>query len=188
LIPGIPIVIILAIASAIMMVLERRGLPTTLSLHFKGDVKRETRLVAQYGQLVCTFFTAILIMQLDKPNWLHTDLSLWSAVIGGTGVATLLKKLLGRVRPRRENAGAFVGPAWHHANYRESFPSSHSASAVAFSVVLASAYPHAAVTFWTLALMCAGLRYVMDAHWPSDVLGGIALGYLAGLIAWRVFH
>jgi membrane-associated phospholipid phosphatase len=49
------------------------------------------------------------------------------------------------------------------------------------------AYPHAAVTFWALALVCAVLRYVMDAHWPSDVLGGIAVGYLAGIIAWRIF-
>ena len=70
-----------------------------------------------------------------------------------------------------------LGPSWKHANYRESFPSSHSACAVALSVVLAAYYPPAAVTFWVLAIACACLRYVLDAHWPSDVLGGIALGY-----------
>jgi membrane-associated phospholipid phosphatase len=48
---------------------------------------------------------------------------------------------------------------------------------VAFSVLLATLYPNAAATFWALALTCAGLRYILDAHWPSDVLGGIALGY-----------
>jgi len=35
----------------------------------------------------------------------------------------------------------------------------------------------AAPTFWGLAIACAVLRYVLDAHWPSDVLGGSALGY-----------
>ena len=70
-----------------------------------------------------------------------------------------------------------------HANYRESFPSSHSACAVALSAVLAAWYPQAAGTFWALAIICAALRYLLDAHWPSDVLGGCALGYA---IAWWV--
>jgi membrane-associated phospholipid phosphatase len=39
------------------------------------------------------------------------------------------------------------------------------------------------VTFWVLALLCAGLRYILDAHWPSDVLGGIALGYAVAGVA-----
>ena len=49
---------------------------------------------------------------------------------------------------------------------------------MALSVVLAAYYPNGAVTFWALALLCAGLRYVLDAHWPSDVAGGIAVGYV----------
>ena len=51
-------------------------------------------------------------------------------------------------------------------------------------VTLSIMYPQAAVTFWALALLCAGLRYVLDAHWPSDVLGGIALGYGAAHLTW----
>jgi undecaprenyl-diphosphatase len=181
------IVLVLAVLSAVMMLLERGGLATTLTLPFKGDVKRETRFVAQYGQMVCTFFTALLVWQLDAQRGLRICLALWSGVIGVTIVGTIAKRLLGRARPRRENAGKFLGPSLKHANFRESFPSTHSASAVAYAAVLAAAYPHGAITFWTLALLCAGLRYVMDAHWPSDVLGGIALGYLGGIIAWRVF-
>jgi membrane-associated phospholipid phosphatase len=181
------IVLVLAALSAVMMVLERRGLATTLTLSFKGDVKRETRFLAQYGQLVCTVFTAILVWQLDLENRWHVCKSLFAAVIGATALATIAKRLLGRARPRSVHAGKFLGPSFKHANYRESFPSSHSASAVAYATVLAMAYPHAAVTFWVLALVCAVLRYVMDAHWPSDVFGGIAVGYLAGIIAWRVF-
>jgi len=178
---------ILAGLCAVMMVAECAGMPTTLQLTMKGDVKRETRFLAQYGQLVCTFCTALLIWQLDTTRGLQICKALWCAVIGGTLVATVSKRLLGRVRPGREPARRFLGPTFKHANFRESFPSSHSASAVAFAVVLASAYPQGAVTFWALALICAGLRYLMDAHWPSDVLGGIALGYLAGIISWRQF-
>jgi membrane-associated phospholipid phosphatase len=181
------IIIALGVGSAVMMILERRGMRTTLTMSFKGDVKRETRFLAQYGQLVCTFFTTLLIWQIDKTRGLQICKAIWAGVVGVTIVATITKRLLGRARPRSEHAGKFLGPSWKHGNYRESFPSSHSASAIAFSSVLALAYPQAAVTFWALGLTCAVLRYLMDAHWPSDVLGGIGLGYLGGIVAWRVF-
>jgi len=93
-----------------------------------------------------------------------------------------------RVRPGRENAGKFLGPHWRHANERESFPSSHSACAASLSVMLTILYPQGAATFWALALICAALRYVMDAHWPSDVLAGIALGYAIACASVRLIH
>jgi membrane-associated phospholipid phosphatase len=163
---------------AVLMVFERRGLKTTLQLHMKGDVKRETRWLAQYGQSVCTGVGALLVYQLDpRPERGKIALTLIAAVLAASIVAMLVKRLLSRVRPGHENAGKFLGPSWKHANYKESFPSSHSACAVTFSVVLAALYPQAAATFWVLAIACAVLRYILDAHWPSDVLGGIALGY-----------
>lgn len=169
---------VLVFLCVILMVLERRGLKTTLKLNMKGDVKRETRFLAQYGQLVCTGLGALLVFQLDpRPQRGRIALVLIGIVLVTSVIAMLVKRLVSRVRPGHENAGKFLGPSLKHANYKESFPSSHSACAVAFSVVLATLYPNAAVTFWVLALTCAGLRYIMDAHWPSDVFGGIALGY-----------
>lgn len=177
----------LAVLCAVLMVLERRGLRTTLALTMKGDVKRETRWLAQYGQSVCTAVAAVLVYQLDpRPQRAKLALVLIAAVLAASMVAMLVKRLVSRVRPGHENAGRFLGPSWRHANFKESFPSSHSACAVALSVALAAYYPNAAVTFWVLALLCAGLRYVMDAHWPSDVLGGIALGYAVAHVTLRV--
>src|SRR5258708_7268582 len=182
------LLIILVAVCALLMLLERLGVPTTLELHFKGDVKRETRWLAQYGQGVCTAVAALLVWRMDKDSK-HKD-AVWAIIVavGGTSlVATMIKRLLGRVRPRRENAGQFLGPTWRHANYRESFPSSHSACAVALSVVLAQLYPAGAEIFWGLAITCAVLRYIMDAHWPSDVVGGVALGYAAGFLTLPYF-
>ena len=174
----------LIVLCAIVMVLERRGLRTTLGLSFKGDIKRESRWLAQYGQFACTAVAAVLVWQLDVRRRAAV-VPLVVAVMGATTIATLIKRLVSRVRPDRENAGRFLGPSWSHANYRESFPSSHSASAVALTVILAALYPPAAPTFWALALICAALRYLLDSHWPSDVIGGIALGYgVAGAAAW----
>ena len=169
------------------MLLESRGLPTTLALHFKGDLKRESRWLAQYGQFVCTAVAVILVWQLD-PNRRKEAIATVIAVIAASLISTLIKRLVSRVRPGRPEAGKFLGPSWKHANFRESFPSSHSACAVALTVMLAALYPQAAATFWALALICAVLRYLMDAHWPSDVLGGIALGYVVAHWSIQVMH
>ncbi len=69
-------------------------------------------------------------------------------------IAMVIKRLVSRVRPGRPNAGKFLGPQLSHANFRESFPSSHSACAVAMTVVLSVIYPQGAVIFWRWRL-CA---------------------------------
>src|SRR3954464_4827378 len=152
-----------------------------MELHFKGDVKRETRWLAQYGQSVCTPIAGLLVYQLDPGSQvmrIHRALAVVAAVSAASVLTMLLKRTLGRVRPGRENAGKFLGPSLKHANYRESFPSSHTACAVALSAMLSHFYPAGAPTFWTLAVICGLLRYVLDAHWPSDIVGGIVAGYV----------
>ena len=167
-----------------MLLLERGGMPTTLALTVKGDVKRESRFLAQYGQSVCTAAVACLVWRMDdSPRHHRAWLYILAAVFATSAAAFVIKRLVGRVRPGRLNAGRFLGLTFQHANFRESFPSSHSACAVALTVALSIYYPAGAAIFWILALICAVLRYVLDAHWPSDILAGMALGYgLAHLI------
>jgi len=175
-------------ACAILMIFERLGLPTTLQLKFKGDVKRETRWIAQYGQAASALVAAALVWELDKRNQPARAASLLIAAFGAAIVGRVLKQLLGRVRPNREHAGKFLGPTWRHDNLRESFPSNHTASAVAMSAVLAQMYPAAAPTFWALGVACALLRYLLDAHWPSDVMAGVALGYASAIVTLGALH
>lgn len=177
----------LLIVCAVLLILEWRGLKMTLALEMKGDVKRETRWLAQYGQGSCTAVSALLVWQLDRSH-LMEGIALIVGVLSAAVLAVLLKRLFSRVRPGRQSAGRFLGPSLRHANWRESFPSSHSATAVALSVMLASAYPAGAGVFWGLAIGCSALRYVLDAHWPSDVIAGVALGYAVGHGAWGLMH
>lgn len=161
----------------VLLLVERSGVRTTLDLHFKGDLKRETRWFAQYGQSACTPVAFLLVWDLDQAG-LRAALPIGVAVLVTSIVVMILKRLIGRVRPGRENAGKFLGPTFKHANYRESFPSSHAACAVALSAMLARSYPQAALTFWALAAICAVLRYALDAHWPSDIVAGGLAGYV----------
>src|SRR5260221_3276311 len=106
-----PLVITLIGLSLVFMLIERLGVPTTLELHFKGDVKRETRWLAQYGQGVCTAVAALLVWRMDKdPRHKDAALAIIIAVAATSLISTLIKRMLGRVRPRRENAGQFLGP------------------------------------------------------------------------------
>lgn len=180
----------LSIASVFMFILERKGAKVVLSLSFKGDIKRESRWLAQFGQGACTLAVAAILVCMDNQRRFRFHFSpaclLLVGVFGASLFSTGVKRIFGRVRPNRENAGKFLGFTWRHDNSRESFPSSHSAAAIAMAVVLSQLYPPAAPVVWTLALLCAGLRYIMDAHWPSDVLAGIALGHglAVGLCNW----
>jgi membrane-associated phospholipid phosphatase len=173
------IVLALSISCVLLIVLERLGAPVVLDLKFRGDIKRESQWFAQYGQFVCTAVVVVIIWQMDAG---HRKNAVYMA--GGVAAASVsafvLKHLFSRVRPKHENAGKFFGPSFSHANHRESFPSSHSACAMALTVGLVHLYPAAMISWWALVILTATLRYVADAHWPSDVLGGLALGYATG--------
>ncbi|HEX8341073.1 MAG TPA: phosphatase PAP2 family protein [Tepidisphaeraceae bacterium] len=184
-------------AAAVLMALESTGVPMTLRLAFKGDIKRESQWLAQFGQSVATAVAVALIFCFERagdatpwhgfPGYLKRPVAVAAAVVGSSLCVYVIKRLSGRVRPLHERAGRFLGPSWKHANWRESFPSSHSTCAMALAVALSVLYPQAAAVFWPLGVITAALRYVMDAHWPSDVLAGMGVGYVVAHLVMRSF-
>jgi undecaprenyl-diphosphatase len=174
---NVELIVIFVAGIVVLMLVERSNVRTTLKLHFKGDIKRETQWFAQYGQSACTPVAILLVSRLDPYGW-RMAVPLGLAVLFTAIAVLVLKRLIGRVRPGREPAGRFLGPTIKHESYRESFPSSHTACAVALSTMLARAYPQGALTFWVLAAICGVLRYLLDAHWPSDIVAGALVGYL----------
>lgn len=87
------------------------------------------------------------------------------------GIEQLFKFLVGRPRPRGVNWG---------------FPSGHVTAATTFAVLLVYVLsrervsPAARVPLLLLGVLLVGsvgfARVILNAHWPSDVLGGILLG------------
>src|SRR5215213_6559454 len=86
----------------ILFVVEHMRVPTTLELHFKGDIKRESRWFAQYGQSVCTPVAALLVWELDPRGGMRA-LAVLACVSAASLSCASLKRSLGRVRPGREN-------------------------------------------------------------------------------------
>ena len=100
------------------------------------------------------------------------------AVLAGMELITLgVKDLVGRIRPTLVPAAAHLGP---------SFPSGHSATAAAFyaaaALILGRTISRRGRQFLAaiavaIAVAVAASRVLLDLHWLSDVIGGLALGW-----------
>ncbi|MER7952951.1 phosphatase PAP2 family protein [Streptomyces sp. NPDC096079] len=98
------------------------------------------------------------------------------AIAVASASANLLgKRLVHRRRPDREAARVVVG---RHVPMptSASFPSGHTASAVAFATAVGSVLPHATLPLATLAWAVGYSRVHTGVHYPGDVAAGALLG------------
>jgi membrane-associated phospholipid phosphatase len=92
------------------------------------------------------------------------------------GINYLVKLAVGRERPLIEDH-----PALAKAPSKLSFPSAHATSSVAAATALGRVEPRARpYLFGLAATICIGRPY-LGMHYPSDVLGGAALGFALGM-------
>lgn len=92
----------------------------------------------------------------------------------------LLKHIIQRPRP-------YDDLPWVHLLINKStaysFPSGHTASSFAAAYVLSKYLRSFSPIIWVVALSIALSRLYLFMHYPSDILGGIALGLLCGKLA-----
>ncbi|HEY4821570.1 MAG TPA: phosphatase PAP2 family protein [Xanthobacteraceae bacterium] len=105
------------------------------------------------------------------------------AAIALTGLAdSILKRLIGRVRPSEFGPFAFHPFSWR-SDYA-SLPSGHATNVFATLVAVGLIFPRARPLLWVYALVIAASRVIVSSHFPSDVLAGAAFGAF-GAIAVR---
>jgi len=101
-------------------------------------------------------------------------------------VNQLLKKMVGEShRPDRDGLGV-PRQRWVHMPTSGSFPSGHSASAVAFAVAVGDVLPVLRPALRVGASVVAFSRVYTGVHYPSDVVVGAAVGALSGRLAVRL--
>jgi membrane-associated phospholipid phosphatase len=100
---------------------------------------------------------------------------LTSVAVTATVVNTVIKPLGRRRRPDRASEEV---PVDRHVRMpgSRSFPSGHTAAAVAFAHGVARVMPWAGVPLYALAAAVGYSRVHTGVHYPGDVLGGAVLG------------
>ncbi len=126
----------------------------------------------------------ISVFVLDRAARSEMPRLVAGTILGGL-LANLTKLAVARARPRAFDLDgnvldSFLGffPLGLGPSTQESFPSAHAATGFALCVVLSWRYPHGRWLFLAFAIVSGAQRLFAEAHYPSDVLIGGALGCL----------
>jgi membrane-associated phospholipid phosphatase len=119
----------------------------------------------------------------SEPRLVRAGLRMAAALLVATAAKNLVKVNVDRTRPRsaRGKAAAKPKPGHHTAKEQSSFPSGHSAGALAVARAFSREYPE----HRTAALSAAGAMALAQiprcAHYPTDVGAGLVIGWLSEL-------
>ena len=126
--------------------------------------------------------STIVLGRLELRSWPW----LIAGSLGSGVVANLLKLGISRTRPR--DFDLLTGTVWQTfirgagaTQSMQSMPSAHTATACGLAVVLTALYPRGGVLFSVLALLVGFQRIATQAHFPSDVCAGAAVGTFVGM-------
>jgi len=109
-------------------------------------------------------------------KWLSAIGFIFFSIAAGGLIAAILKRFVGRARPAHfHELGAFSFHPFGDASFA-SFPSGHSTTIGGLFAALALLFPRLRLPFLVLALWIAFTRVLVGAHYPSDVIAGLAWG------------
>jgi membrane-associated phospholipid phosphatase len=147
--------------------------------HVGATARRALTYVTDLGETSTIAIVAVVIALVDlyrrRNPW--TPFFLLLVILGDKLLTQELKGLVDRARPTFEPVAATLGP---------SFPSGHSSTAAAswaaFACVAAlwwgrRSWPLLAGVAVAIAVAVAASRVLLDVHWLTDVVGGLALGW-----------
>lgn len=150
----------------------------------RGDIERVIKLMEIFAHGTGLLVTGALIWTL-APGY-RRSLPRLLAAYGLAGLAVnLIKLMIPRLRPSAGPETSLPETTLNWDYLSQSFPSGHSAAAVALGLSLAILFPRGRWVFMTLAALACLQRVVFDAHWPSDVLAGAAIGVWAVAVVYR---
>lgn len=109
-------------------------------------------------------------------TWLSAIGYIFFSVAAGGLITDIVKLCVGRARPEHFQAlGAFSFHPFSGSGF-QSFPSGHATTIGGLFAALALLFPRLRLSFLILALWIAATRILVGAHYPSDVVAGLAWG------------
>lgn len=147
-----------------------------------------------FGHSAGVTLIILTVLFVDPQGRFRAGTAALCSIAGGLA-ANIIKLCVGRIRPQSlelatvDLTATFTGIFRFAAggSSHQSFPSAHTATAIGLAVALAAAYPRGRVWFFVMAALVGLQRIQTSAHYPSDVLAGAAIGWIAGqlVLAWR---
>ena len=120
----------------------------------------------------------------DRPRLARTGLQMMAAHV----LANMIKRAI-KNRVRRTRPNVMIDKQSYHFEADEgqggdeaSFPSGHTAGAVAVATAMACNLPRTSVPVLTVAAVVAGIQVPRAKHYPIDVAAGAILGLASALI------
>lgn len=132
-------------------------------------------------QAIFCFFLFVIGLYLCKKNLAYAGKYGFFGVLTSGILVQILKHIIGRARPRFNDAYLFWGPSIKNGlNGFDSFPSGHTIGAFTLATIFSEAYPRAGVIFYGVAAFIGFWRLYDNSHFISDVFTGMVLGLIIG--------
>lgn len=118
----------------------------------------------------------------DRRDLMHTGVRMMAAHVLANVVKRRIKNRLRRSRPSEvvEKGRYVFEPGESRGGNETSFPSGHTAGAVAVARIVATDLPHLALPAAGVAALIGAVQVPRAKHYPLDISAGAALGLLAG--------
>jgi undecaprenyl-diphosphatase len=144
------------------------------------------RFFATDGQFVFIALLAALFLAWGKWRSANGRRGVAAAGFGALialGAAQVIASLWDRARPYEAH------PSEAHLQFLSpspdpSFPSDHATASYAIAVAILLRHRTAGILALVLATLVSVSRVALGTHYPTDVLGGAALGAIAALVLW----
>ncbi|MBM4132809.1 MAG: phosphatase PAP2 family protein [Nitrospira sp.] len=135
------------------------------------------------GAALVAFSAAMLVAGRLRmqPTLFHAGVQGLVAHGASALVTQLLKHTIGRPRPRVTQEGEFQFEPSFVSGF-DSFPSGHTSASFAVATVLARHFPRLGWIGYLAAALIACSRVWRGSHFPTDAVGGAAIGVLIGAL------